>query len=438
MRVAVIGAGMLGLATAVGLGRRGAGVAVDVYEGAEQPGGLATWQDYGEFVWDRFYHCIVPSDRALVGFVRELGLGDRLRWTVTRTGFYGEGACHSVSDTAEFLRFPLLPLADKLRLGAALAYCARIRDWRRLEAVWAEDWLRRLCGRRAWETMWRPLLRAKYGEAYRRVSAVAIWAAITRLYSARQPGVGREMLGYVEGGYRTILGAAMARVEAAGGKIRLGAAVARIERAGRRFLVVTGDGTEEFDQVVVTVPATLAARLLPDLAVDRARLARIEYLGVVCLALVLDRALSPFYILNIADDQVPFTGVIGMSNLVAPDQTAGRHLVYLPKYVPAADPFYAAGDDAVRAAFFAGLRRMFPAFDERWVVRSVVSRAPRVQPLQVLGYSRLVDDTPSPAPGLHVVNTARLANATLNNDEVVRLAQGLVRDVLAAAPGGGR
>jgi len=436
MRTAIIGGGVMGLATAFYLTREYPGAQVDIYESAEQPGGLATYHDYGEFIWDRFYHCILPGDEALIGFIRDLGLGDRLRWTVTRTGFFDGTTLHSMSNTLEFLRFPLLGLTDKLRLGAALAYCARIKDWRRLESELAQDWLTRMCGRRAYETIWRPLLRAKYGEAHHRVSAIAIWAAITRMYSARQPGVGKEMLGYVEGGYHTILTRALERLGEAGVKAHLGTQVNRIERDGSCFRVVLQDGQEEFDRVVVTVPPAIAARLLPAFAIDHGKLNQIEYLGVVCLVLVLDRPLSPFYVLNIADETVPFTGVIEMSNLAGRDQTAGRHLVYIPKYVPPTDPFYQADAAAVRAAFMPGIRKIFPEFREEWITSEAVSRAPRVQPLQTLGYSRLVDDARSQEPGLHVVNSSRLANATLNNNEIVRLANALVRQIVLGLPAG--
>jgi hypothetical protein len=38
----------------------------------------------------------------------------------------------------------------------------------------------------------------------------------------------------------------------------------------------------------------------------------------------------PYYILNIADERIPFTGVIGMSSLVDTAETAGLYLTYLP------------------------------------------------------------------------------------------------------------
>ena len=131
MRIGIIGGGFMGMALAYRLAHRGH--AVTVFERDTQVGGLATHHDYGPFVWDRFYHCILPSDTHLIRFLSDVGLGDHLRWARTLTGFYVDEQFYSVSSSLEFLRFPLVGLWGKIRLAATLLYCARIRDWRRLE-----------------------------------------------------------------------------------------------------------------------------------------------------------------------------------------------------------------------------------------------------------------------------------------------------------------
>jgi hypothetical protein len=62
-----------------------------------------------------------------------------------------------------------------------------------------------------------------------------------------------------------------------------------------------------------------------------------------------------------------------------------------------------------------------------------MTACPKV-PLQTIGDSRLVEDARSRLPGLSVVNTSRLVNSTLNNNEIVRLARELALEVMASAP----
>ena len=70
--------------------------------------------------------------------------------------------------------------------------------------------------------MWKPLLLAKLGENYRRVSAVFIWTYVRRLFSARDAAAQKESLGYVTGGYRTVFGRLLERIAASGGSVHLG------------------------------------------------------------------------------------------------------------------------------------------------------------------------------------------------------------------------
>jgi protoporphyrinogen oxidase len=392
-----------------------------VYERAQQPGGLATWHDFGPFIWDRFYHVILPSDTALVDFVRRIGLGDRLRWRATRTGFYVDRATHSLSSGLDFLKFPLLGPLSKARLAATILYCSRIRDWRELERMTVEDFLVRHSGRATFEKFWRPLLLAKLGENYRRVSAVFIWTYVKRLFSARDAAAQKESLGYVSGGYRAVFSRLLERIRAAGGELRLGVDVEAVRPRERGGIEIAAAGAvEAYDKVIFTGPVNvLRAVADPALAQVPAQ-GDVEYLGVLCLALLTRKPFCPYYVLNIADERVPFTGVIGMSSLVDPGETAGLHLTYLPKYVLSDDAALRRPDAEVVAEFMAGFRRMFPDFPESEIAGVHLNRAVKVQPLQVIGYSGLVQPPRTRHPDFYVVNTAQFASNTLNNNEVIR------------------
>jgi protoporphyrinogen oxidase len=419
MRIGIVGGGLMGLALAERLGA--AGHRVTVFERAGQPGGLATWHDFGPFTWDRFYHVILPSDTALVEFVRRIGLGDRLRWRATRTGFYVDRAFHSLSSGLDFLRFPLLGLWSKFRLATTILYCSRIRDWKPLESMTVEEFLVRHSGRATFEKMWKPLLLAKLRENYRRVSAVFIWTYVKRLFSARDTTAQKESLGYVSGGYRTVFARLLERIAGSGGSVRLGVDVKSVRpRAGGGIEIATGAGSEAFDKVIFTGPVNVLRAAADPALVQLPPQGDVEYLGVVCMALVTRKPFCPWYILNIADERIPFTGVIGMSSLVDTAETAGLYLTYLPKYVLSDDAALLRPDEELKAEFLAGFRRMFPDFPEAEIVGVHLNRALKVQPLQVLGYSGLVQPPRTRHADFYVVNTAQFASNTLNNNEVIR------------------
>ncbi len=409
----------MGLALAERLGS--AGHRTTVYERAAQPGGLATWHDFGAFTWDRFYHVILPSDTALVDFVRRIGLGESLRWRRTQTGYYVDRTTHPLSSGVDFLKFPLLGPWSKARLAATILYCSRIRDWRPLERMTVEEFLVRYSGRATFEKFWKPLLLAKLGENYRRVSAVFIWTYVKRLFSARDAAAQKESLGYVSGGYKTVFARLVERIRATGGDLRLGVAVEAVRpRAGGGIEVALGGATEAFDKVIFTGPVNALRAAADPALVQVPAQGDVEYLGVLCMALVTRKPFCPYYVLNIADDRVPFTGIIGMSSLVDTAETAGLHLTYLPKYVLSDDAALGRPDAEVVAEFMAGFRRMYPDFPESEIAGVHLNRAIKVQPLQVLGYSGLVQAPRTRHPDFYVVNTAQFASNTLNNNEVIR------------------
>lgn len=409
----------MGLALAERLGC--AGHRATVYERAPQPGGLATWHDFGPFTWDRFYHVILPSDTALVDFVRRIGLGGELRWRATRTGYYVDRATHSLSSGLDFLRFPLLGPVSKCRLAATILYCSQIRDWRRLERMTVEEFLVRLSGRATFDKFWKPLLLAKLGEHYRRVSAVFIWTYVRRLFSARDAAAQKESLGYVSGGYRTVFCRLVERIREAGGELRLGTGVEAVRPgAGGGLEITAGDATEAYDKVIFTGPVNVLRAVADPALAQVPSQGDVEYLGVLCMALLTRKPFCPYYVLNIADERIPFTGIIGMSSLVDTAETAGLHLTYLPKYVLSDDAALRRPDAEVVAEFMAGFRSMFPDFPESEIAGVHLNRAVKVQPLQVLGYSGLVQPPRTRHPDFYVVNTAQFASNTLNNNEVIR------------------
>jgi len=428
----VVGGGLVGLTVARRLAQRGC--AVTLCEAEPHLGGLASAWRLGDVTWDRHYHVTLLSDRHLRGILGELGLEEGMRWVVTRTGCYAGGQLHSVSNAVEFLRFPALRLLDKLRLGATIAYAARVTDWRKLERIPVGDWLARLSGRRTFEAFWLPLLRSKLGESWRETSAAFIWATIARLYAARRSGLKREMFGYVPGGYARILERFGQVLREQGVELRLSTPVARLERHPEGGVAVDLPSGERrrFDGAVVTLAAPLAARLCPGLTPDElARLRGVRYLGIVCASLLLDEPLGGFYVTNITDEGAPFTGVIEMTTLVDPAELGGRHLVYLPRYVAEGDRFLAASDDEVKETFLAGLERMYPSFRRAQVRAFGVSRVGQVCAIPTLGYSDRLPPLATSVDGLYLLGSAHIVNGTLNVNESVRLAERAVAEELA-------
>ncbi|MEL6588659.1 MAG: NAD(P)/FAD-dependent oxidoreductase [Bacteroidota bacterium] len=420
MKIAVVGGGFMGMALSFKLA--GPGKELTLFERNQQWGGLATYHDYQDFVWDRFYHVILPQDRDLLGILHDLGLKDDLRWKQTLTGYYVNEKFYSISNSKEFLLFPPLDPISKFRLALTILRGSRINDWRELENQTVEQWLVKMGGRKTFEKFWKPLLLAKLGENYTRVSAVFIWTYIKRLFAARDSSAQKEQMGYVAGGYRTVFDRLEYELVNNGVALRNNTEVSHIRPAENGGIYLTANGEEQyFDKVVFTSPSSVLDKVAdPSLYSTEGDHSKVEYLGVVCLVLRTTRELTPYYVVNISDQKIPFTGVIGMTALVDRQYTAGQHLTYFPKYIINTDPMLQQSDEELKKAFLEGVKAMYPDLKEEEILGVHLNRAFRVQPLQVLNYDQIRPRTRTRHEDFYLLNTSQFINDTLNNDSVAR------------------
>ncbi len=411
---------MLGMTLALWL--RDHGHEVTIIEAADNLGGLASAWQIGDLTWDRHYHVILNSDLHLLALLDRLGLTDDLRWVETRTGVLAGGQLYSVSNAIEYLRFPPLRMTDKMRMAWTILYGSRVKDWRSLERIPVEVWLRRHSGDRAFENFWLPLLRSKLGDNYERTSAAFIWTTIQRLYAARRSGLKKEMFGYVTGGYDRIIDRFTGELSGRGVEQMLGTRVSAIRATETGIAVEVGDGVLDFDRVVVTAASPLAARLIVGLETsEEEAMNGVEYQGIVCASMLTDRGLGGFYVTNITDE-APFTGVIEMSALVDRAEFGGLHLTYLPSYTTPEDEILTLSDEQVQKRFVQALRNMYPGFEEANVKAFRVSRVPHVFPIPTIGYSGRVPPMQTSVPGVYLVSSAQILNGTLNVNETLQLA----------------
>jgi protoporphyrinogen oxidase len=431
MTVGIIGGGLMGLCLGYYLSQHGQ--TVEIFEASPRLGGLAgriTLQDGTQV--DRFYHTILSSDRHLQQLCAELNLSDQLRFRETRMGFYHDGGIHSMNNVVEFLRFPPLGWFDRFRLGLTVLYAQAVRDWHHLEGISVEDWLVRWSGRRTYENIWRPLLKAKFDGSFADAPATYIWSRLVRTKSTRGGANQKEEAGYLIGGYAKLLLSLAKEIEAAGGHIHLCSPSYEIGIEDGRASGLRIDGEDRpYSAVVATVPLPEFCRLIPNAGQEyRETLGQTQYLGIVAPLLVLDHPLTGYWTLNITDDRVPFTGVIETTTYIDPQHVGGHHLVYLPKYTAPGSQWQEMPDDELRQVWLQHLEAMFPHFDRSWIRYFLVHRERYVEPLHGLNQMHLIPPVRTPVENLYLATTAQIYPALTNGESVSRHARQCAQLVL--------
>ncbi len=375
----------------VGLRLSQKGFRVVVHERDRQTGGLLGEGVLVGIPIDLFYHCVLPADTALLGLLKELGID--VNWARTRTGFLCNGTVHELTTLRDFLSFRPIGIWDRLRLGWTVAYCGAVKDRRHFDRVSINSFLLRHSGSKVFHTVWEPLLLAKLGREYGRFSAGFIQATVKRMLSARSTVNKSEKLGYIPGRYGRVLRGLQEAIEARGGSIVCDEPVTSVsQRSDGTWIVAARDATHEADAVVLTVPWPLASKLLkglrpslPDVPLGT------DYLGVVCNVLLLNQPISPYYVINLADIRLPFTGIVEFTNLAQHEEFSGKSLVYLPRYCQQDSPLWEREDEELHRETVRSLATVFPGFSEGNIVAWGVNRARYVQPIHdVAGAERRV------------------------------------------------
>ena len=401
LRIGVIGGGIAGLASAHFLQK--AGHVPVVLEAAAQIGGLGTHFVHDGVSLDRFYHVILDSDADLCALIADLGLSDGLVWRETGMGFLVDGTLYGFNTPLDLLRFRALGPVDRVRTGLGALYITSLKKQALdLDEIPARIWLRRLFGRRVFERIWDPLLRAKFGDLREGVPAYWVWNTLNREKNGKQ-----EVKGYIRGGYRGIADALHRAIVARGGEVRLEAPVRSIERRGQAVRVDAGGREESFDAVISTLPLPLLTKVVRGELAGRVPLPDLKYQGVVNVLVLSRQRLERFYWTAVVDPSFPFQGVVETTHVIPTEWTGGRHLFYLMNYCGADTALYQQPDDLLRQQAVDGLARLYPGFRRSDVESVYVFRAPYVEPAWTLGY---LGKRPAPcvAPGLlYVCTTAQ-------------------------------
>ncbi len=436
MRVGVIGAGAAGLAAAHELGKKGH--QAHVFERAPFLGGQASTFDVGGGRLERGYHHLFMSDTHMVDLIHELGLGDKLAWIESKVGFFHGDRIWRFTSPVDLLRFGPLPLWDRLRLGLVTLYLQKVKDGLKYEGSTAAEWLEKRVGRRAYQVVWEPMLRGKFGEHYSEISMTWLWGKIYLRVASRGKPWEREKLGYPMGSFGEVFDTLGARVSAAPGcEVHLSANVRRVVvddgRASGLEVETAGEGPQvrDYDAVIATTPSYVFTRLVPPLPEEYSRkLTEVSYLAAVLMILVLDRPLTNMYWLNIADRTMPFVGVIEQTNFVDPSLYGGNHLVYLTNYPSRSNPLYEMSGEDLLKEFLPHLRRVNPKFDPSWILEYHHHKVDAAQPIIGVNYSSRIPDIRTPIKGLYLANTTQIYPEDRGTNYSVRLGKEVAEAVL--------
>ncbi|MEL7627116.1 MAG: NAD(P)/FAD-dependent oxidoreductase [Anaerolineaceae bacterium] len=398
-KIAVIGAGFAGMSAALDL--RKAGHDVTIFESGDIPGGLAS--GFKEPAWDwsveRFYHHWFQTDSHLLGLIEELGWSDEVLFPRPISVMYFKGKFYPFDSIPAAIMYPGLGWGiNKIRFGLVGLYLRFTKNWKPLEKVTTDAWMRKWAGNKVFESMWKPMLDGKFGGNWSdKVNMAWMWA---RLH------VRTTRLGTFKGGFQRFADKFAQKLIDDGVNIRYATAVKKISKneTGGLDVLISEDQVEHFDQVLVTLAPGLMAKLAPELPSDYlGELLKLNHMGAVVMTLSLKHALSPegYYWYNIPKQaDYPFLSLVEHTNFLKPEYFGGDHIIYIGDYLEKDHPNFSKTDEELLAEFLPHLKKINPEFSEDWVKKVWVSKTGYAQPIPLLNHSKNIPVIKTPVDGL--------------------------------------
>tara|TARA_Y100000590_G_scaffold247426_1_gene278057 strand:- start:14832 stop:16169 length:1338 start_codon:yes stop_codon:yes gene_type:complete len=438
LKVGIIGAGAAGLAAAYDLAL--AGIEVVVYEKASFVGGQASTFDIESTPLERGYHHLFTSDTDILSLMTEIGLADRMEWHESKVGIFYGGKIFNLVTPMDLLKFSPLSIVDRIRMGLVTMILKTKTDWKALENVTTDEWIKTWAGKRVYEVVWGPLLRGKFGDRhYKEIGMPWFWGKIHTRFASRGKSMAKELLGYPKGSFGEIFDTLAKTIESMGGKVKLSTGVKKIIiKEGKAVGLITESDsgpkrelTEKFDAILSTTPSFVFPKLVPKMPKEyENRLTKVQYMSAVLIILILDRPLTNVYWLNVADRSIPFVGLIEHTNMIDSSLYGGKHIVYLSNYLNIDHPLYKMDHKQLLAEYLPHIKKINADFNESWIVKTYYHKVGAAQPIIGVNYSQRIPDHRTPFESLYLANTTQIYPEDRGTNYSVRMGRQVAKLLL--------
>ncbi len=388
-----------------------AGHRVSLFERSQVLGGLAGGFTIGGANLEKAYHHLFTSDTDMIALATELGLKDELLYCKNKTAMYANGRLFRFGSALDLSRFTPLPFFHRLRFGIVTFSLQHVSNWRGFITIPAVAWIKKWYGPKAYAVVWEPLLKGKFHHYAKDISMAWLWARIHVRANSKHHG--REAVVYFKNGFQILINALEKRLDSLGVEIHYHAAIQSITSPDARPTLTMADGSrDKFDAMICTVPSHTFLRITKHESRPNSsywsHLEQIHYLGAVLLVFSSPQSLSRAYWHNINDLSSPFLVFLQHTNLVDKATYGGQHVYYLGTYLPHEHRYFSDPEQSLYREFFAGLKKIFPEFQEDAIHEKYLFRFKNAQHIVDTNYETKIPSYETPLPNVYLANFSQI------------------------------
>ena len=400
--VAVLGGGVMGLATAYLLSKHG--FKVTVFEKEKELGGqLASVKVNGQLV-DRFYHYLFQDDLQVFLLLEDLGVNpaSELTFEPIKQGLYKDNHLYSFNGLFDLFD---LNTSIKSKLGylktlAKIKYlplCAKHYDRRT-----AFDFLTRKISPEQYNYFWKFLLEKKYGDIYQDISLLHVFTRVKKALVNKSLTTNLEF-GYFTYGCDRLVNLLCSALIKNNGNILKDCEVISLKQLKHssydKFIVQTKDNQLLFDGVVSTLPLEVLSSIVKPLKLtDYAKIASIKSMGCVCVAAAYKFPVTNNFWNNLDLSDCISPGLIEYSNL----KPMSFSLCYMPFYLTKDSNLWHYNDDFFIEQLNTLVKRLSP---QNSLLDFKISRYSYAQPYFTYDVSRKIPSMDTGIKNFYLADT---------------------------------
>lgn len=424
MRVGIVGAGFTGLMAAFRFLEKGH--QVEIFEKNNEPGGLAIGFKIKGWDWtlEEYYHHLFTNNYHLLNLARDLGYQIIIKRP--KTSVYTNSKIYQMDSPLNIMHFSELSILQRLRMGVTLGLLRFNPIWQPLERFTAAKTLPLLMGKKPYEVLWEPLLRAKFGDYSDQVSLAWYWGRISERTSS---------LAYPKGGFLTFAKAFSDKIEGLGGKIHYSANVQSIDsKNDKPFIAVSIGGRivkKNFDKVIITLPTPQFISLASSLPNSyRQTMQKLKGIGAINMIV---RMKKPFlkdntYWLNVCQ-KASVLAIVEHTNFMDKKYYNNEHILYLGNYLPSSHPYFKMTPSDLLDTYHPFLKKINSGYRPT-IIDFHVFKTPFAQPVIPLRYSKLIPGFKTPLKNIFLANMQQVYPWDRGTSHAVDIGEKVVNIIL--------
>lgn len=392
MKIGIIGAGYSGLTIAKELIEKNQDVTI--FEKQPYVGGMVDTIEIFDTRLEKYYRHIFKSDKEAIQLIKDMGLENELIWPATKMGYLTDKRPYLFGTPISLLKFKPLNFIQKLRFGFNVVHIKLINDYKKLEKVTAEKWLKDRIGDKVYSQIWEPLLISKFGEKKDKISMAWLWGKIKLRSTSTTPD--GEQLGYIKGSYQKLTDKLYKFLIDKKVNIKLETCVNEVIKQNDKYIIEYNNNgkkeKEEFDIIVSTIDYRNFEKLFNKYmnAEEKNKIEKINYTSARTMMIVTNKSFSPFYWLNIGDNDIPFGGIIEHTNFIDKSNYDNNHILYISNYMTEDNKLYNLSKEELLKEYMKSLTKINKEFTMKNIKDYYVFDEKYAQPIIECNYSEYI------------------------------------------------